>query len=136
MKAIIYSFILGIYLFVSLITTASVFAQAPTTNANISNPAPGYFIDLTGQGKTNTFGDLILLIVEAMLGIVGILSVAFLIIGGFQYVASRGNEEQSESAKKTIANAIIGLTIVILSYVIIAVIGNALLGRTSGGTFP
>lgn len=65
--------------------------------------------------------------IKVILGIVGILAVAYLIYGGFQYMTAAGNEEQAESGKKTITNAIIGLVVVIFSYVIVTVIVNALL---------
>ena len=48
---------------------------------------------------------------------------------------ARGDSEALESAKKTITNAIIGLVIVILWYIIIAVAVNALFGRT-GAPIP
>ena len=40
-----------------------------------------------------------------------------------------GNEETAESAKKTIINAIIGIVVVILSFVIVRVISNALINK-------
>ena len=41
-----------------------------------------------------------------------------------------GNEEAAESAKKTITNAIIGIVIVILAFVIVRVISNAIATST------
>jgi hypothetical protein len=60
------------------------------------------------------------------LGIVGLIAVGFLIYGGFRYITSAGNDEAAEGAKKTIQNSIIGLVIIILSYVIVTVIINAI----------
>lgn len=77
------------------------------------------------RNATNT----IELIIEILLAIVGLISVLFLIIGGFRYVTSGGNEETTESAKKTITNSIIGIIIVILAFVIVRVITNALISR-------
>lgn len=99
--------------------------------ANFSNPATGFFIDLRSFGKDNTFGDLFVYIINILLTIVGVLSIAFMIYGGFQYIVSRGNEEQAEAGKKTLTNAIIGLVIVMLSYTIMVVVVNALKGRVS-----
>ena len=59
------------------------------------------------------------------LTIVGLIAVGFLILGGFRYITSAGNEEAAESAKKIIVNAIIGIVVIILSYVIVTVIINA-----------
>ncbi|MDP4001381.1 MAG: hypothetical protein Q8P83_04035 [bacterium] len=95
----------------------------PVFAVTISNPAPTYFVNF----EDNTFGGILTFFIKALLGVVGIISVMFLIFGGFKYITSGGSEEQSEFAKKTIANAVIGLTIVVLSYIIVIVILNAVI---------
>jgi len=91
-----------------------------------NNPAKDYLIDLTKFGKTNTFAGLLEYLINLAFGIVAIVSIAFIIWGGYQYITSRGDEEKAESGKKTITNAIIGLVLVILSYTIVLIIQNAL----------
>lgn len=59
-----------------------------------------------------------------MLEVAGAIAVLFVIIGGFWYITSAGNEEQAEKGQKTVTNAIIGVIVVVLSYVIITVIAN------------
>lgn len=100
--------------------------------APVENPDNQYFIEIPGSGSfaANSFGAIIMFIISnILLPLVGIISVLFLIIGGFQYVTSRGNEEQAETAKKTLANAIIGLIVVVLSYIIVTIVINALKGQ-------
>ena len=95
----------------------------------VCNPGSGFFLDfdITGGGKyTNTFAGAFLFLVNAGLALIATLAVAYLVYGGYQYVTSRGEEEQATAGKRTIANAIIGLIIAILSYVIVTVIFNAL----------
>jgi hypothetical protein len=53
------------------------------------------------------------------LGIVAILAVVFIIYGGFRMVAAAGNEEQVKAGRETIIYAVIGLVVVILSWVIV-----------------
>jgi glucose uptake protein GlcU len=101
-----------------------------TFAVNFSNPANGFLIDLFSQGYPNTFVGILAFLIQLALGIVGLLSILFIIIGGFQYVTSRGDEEQAAAGKRTLTNAIIGLAIVILSYVIVVVIINALNGKS------
>lgn len=98
---------------------------SPAGNA-ICNPAPGIFVDLADKGG-NTFSVLLKYVVGIILPLVGIVAVLFLIIGGYQYISSGANEELAETGKKTMRNAIIGLVVVILSYVIVVVVINALL---------
>lgn len=51
--------------------------------------------------------------------IVGVLATVMIIIGGIQYSASAGNPAALGSAKETITSAIIGLVIVLMSYLIL-----------------
>lgn len=98
----------------------------------IRNPAPGYFVDLSTLGKQNTFEGLFIYLIQGLLGVAGLLAVFFIIYGGFQYLTSRGDQELAESGKRTVTNAIIGLAIIIFSYVIVVVIANALIRGQAG----
>lgn len=127
-----------LFLALCIVFVASVYLAAPVLaddcpssgnpDTAVCNPDSNIFIDLSSQGYSNTFGGILMFIVEAVLAILGILSIAFIIIGGFQYVTSRGDEEAAAVGKKTLTNAIIGLVIAILSYIIVTVIINALKG--------
>lgn len=64
-------------------------------------------------------------IIEMVLQLVGYAAVAFLIVGGFQYITSAGDSGHMASAKKTILNAIIGLVISIFSVAIVNVAAGA-----------
>lgn len=66
-------------------------------------------------------------IIQVLLAIAGLVAVIFLIVGGFRYITAGGNEETAEAAKKTITNSIIGIVIIILAFVIVRVIANALI---------
>lgn len=76
--------------------------------------------------------DLIIFIINIALAIAGLIAVFFLIIGGFRYITAAGNEDASEQAKKIILNAIIGIVVIILSFVIVRVISNALTTGAGG----
>ena len=67
---------------------------------------------------------LIKTVITWMLGIAFGIAVLFLIIGGFWYITSAGNEETAEKGKGTVINAIIGLVIIVLSYVIANVVAG------------
>lgn len=79
-----------------------------------------------GPAGASTASEFIYGIINILLAIIGLLSVLYIIIGGFRYVTAHGNEEQAEGAKKTILHAIIGIAVVILSFVIVRIIANAL----------
>ena len=80
----------------------------------------------TGLPADTNITDFILRVINILLAIVGLIAVLFLIIGGFRYITAGGNEETAESGKKTIVNAVIGIIVVVLSFVIVRVIANAI----------
>ncbi len=88
-------------------------------------PVPCSPLFIGPAGKLTASG-LIVAIINVALWIVGLLAVLFLIVGGFRYITAYGNEERAEAAKKTIFHAILGLVIVVLSFVIVRAIVNAL----------
>lgn len=77
-----------------------------------------------GITSATTLKDLIINIIRIMLMFAGIIAVVFVIIGGYMYITSGGNAEQAEKGKNTVVNAIVGIVMIILSYVIINVIVN------------
>ena len=80
-----------------------------------------------GPAGRASFGGFVQQLIEIALLVVGSLAVLSLIIGGFRYVTAYGNEEQLESAKRIVKNSIVGLLIVILSFVMVRVIANFLI---------
>ena len=87
---------------------------AQINNIPVPNGGPG--------GNVSNINDFIIYVINILLGIVGFVALLFLIIGGFRYITSAGNEESAGQAKKIITNAIIGIVIVILAFVIVRVI--------------
>ncbi len=65
-------------------------------------------------------------IINLVLGIGIALTIIFLIIGGIQYITSRGDQKAAEAARHTLTNAVIGFIIVIGAFTIKQIIGGAL----------
>ena len=93
-------------------------ASAAETTGGSSSASTG-----AGQAQpTGTPDDLkgqLTLITNTLLLGIGFVSVVMLIIGGFRYVLSNGNEKSVTAAKDTILYAIIGVVIALLSFAII-----------------
>lgn len=70
--------------------------------------------------------DLIFRGIELALAFAGSIAVIFLIVGGFRYITSAGNEEASEKGKKTIVTSLIGLAVIVLSGVLVRVLASTL----------
>ncbi len=82
---------------------------------------------LDGVRCDNTdLSGIIIKILNFLLGIAFLVAVLMLVLGGFRYITSAGNEETAGKGKKTIFNALIGIAIVILSYVIVQVVSRTI----------
>lgn len=60
------------------------------------------------------------------LAFAGVIAVVFIIVGGYMYLTSGGNEEAAEKGRKVLTNSIIGLLIIILAATIVRIIVNTL----------
>lgn len=75
-----------------------------------------------GKREFLNIGDFIQNIFQYAIGIAGILAVIMIIVAGVQWIASGGNVERITSAKRRIANAIVGLILAVLSVTILNLI--------------
>jgi TRAP-type C4-dicarboxylate transport system permease small subunit len=83
------------------------------------------FTDNPGQcsaassDATTKINNLVKTIVNLLSAVVGIVAVIMIIVGGFRYVTSGGNDTSVTAAKNTILYAIIGLVVVALAQIIV-----------------
>lgn len=63
-------------------------------------------------------------IIKVVMGLLGLYLFYILIIGGYEYMTSGGETEKVKKAKKSIAYAIIGIMIIVLSYAITSFVIN------------
>lgn len=61
---------------------------------------------------------------QAVIALVGIISVAAIVVGGIQYITSGGDESRAEKGKRTVLYAVIGLIIVGLATAIVAAVNS------------
>lgn len=79
------------------------------------------------QGETTyNVSDIVKKVIDWALYLAAIIAVIFIIIGGFYYITARGSDAQAAQGRKTLVNALIGLTLVILSYLIVQIVYNFL----------
>jgi hypothetical protein len=90
-------------------------------------PKSGF--DTNSIAGVSDWQTLILKVLQWLMILVGVVAVVAIVIGGFWYITSGGNEETAEKGRKMLINAIIGLIIVILAYTIVTVLTN-LITRT------
>lgn len=104
----------------SFILTA--YAQGISEKYATFNPLPQK--ELFCPTFTCDLVQLFLYILNDLIKIVPIISVVFIIIGGFKMTMAAGNEERYADAKRTIVWAILGTVVTLLSFSIIAIVQN------------
>lgn len=110
-------------LMVGAITVLSVIPGASAGGILGPGDNPEVIGGATG-GETSLRG-LVLTIVNYFLGFLGLLAVIMIIYGGVSYVTSAGNDEAVGKAKKVIMYALIGIIVILLSFVLVrAVLGG------------
>lgn len=70
-------------------------------------------------------------IINVALGFLGIIAVVIVLVGGFKYMISGGNEEKTSEAKNLIVSGIIGLAIILSAWAITSFVIGQLLTATA-----
>ena len=76
--------------------------------------------------------DTISSIIRVALGFLGIIAVVIILLGGFKWMTSGGNDEKVKKAKQLIFQGIIGLVIVLSSYAIASFVITSITTATAG----
>ena len=86
---------------------------------------------VTGSGLgTNNLKAMVFAIVNIILGFLGIVAIIIILIAGFRWMTSAGNEEKVTSARQMLIAGVIGLAIVLASWAIASFVLGSLLGAT------
>jgi len=75
--------------------------------------------NIAGNDATTKINHMVHTVVNLLSAVVGIVAVIMIIIGGFRYITSGGNDASVTAAKNTILYAIIGLVVVALAQIIV-----------------
>jgi len=95
------------------------YAAQPSSFPNLND-----FVVSTGTNLTTVIRNVLSWVL--MLG--GALAVIYLVYGGILYITAGGDAEKATKGRTAITNAIIGIIIIALAYVIVQFVGNAIGG--------
>jgi hypothetical protein len=91
-----------------------------------------------GQSNQNAAANVANVILQLIAGSLiyaaGPIAVLMLVVGGFRYVISHGDQTQMEAAKKNITWAIIGLLVILLSWIIVSNVIKVVTTTAVGGS--
>jgi len=88
--------------------------------------------EATGVETSRSLAEIIGGLVQAALGLLGIVLLVLILYGGFLWMTAGGNEDQVGKAKKIITNAVVGLVIVMAAYAIASFAVDAISTATTG----
>lgn len=81
---------------------------------------------LPGAESNRQLPEIVGLIINALLGVIGTILVVLIIYGGFLWMTAAGEDEKVNKAKEIIKNAVIGLIVIFLAYGIASFVVRAL----------
>lgn len=96
-------------------------------HAETAGKAASYTAASNGATAEFTLITTISLIIKAALALTGVIVLVYLVYAGYTWMTAGGDSDKVTKAKETISRAVIGLTIVLLSYAIVAFIVPAIL---------
>ena len=106
--------------FTALLAIATTMLPVPIVNAGAKDSiTKGINTTTNAANSGKDFNGVIDTVINTMLFIVGILSVAMIIYSGIRYVTAHGDKSQIESAKNTLIYSIVGLVIAIVAYAVV-----------------
>ncbi|MFA6161046.1 MAG: IPT/TIG domain-containing protein [Patescibacteria group bacterium] len=113
----------------TLVFAGGVFAQPANAQLNTGLDQVGQTIKLSNTDPRTIAVN----IINALLGLLGIIMLGLILYAGFLWMTSGGDATKVENAQKIIRNAVIGLVIILSAWAIAYYVINALLNATGNG---
>ena len=105
----------------SLVPATGVYAQNALEQACEEDPSAA----ICQQSDSGSIEDVVQIVVNVLLFIVGLVAVIMIIVSGLRYVTSGGDAGSVSSAKNTLLYAVIGLVVAFLAFAIVNFVLNA-----------
>lgn len=84
-----------------------------------------------GAGESvTTFNQIFGRVVGLLLTLAAVIAFIYLLIAGFQYITAGGDAAKAQTARQGIINALIGILVILVSYLILRYVGTAVLGSS------
>ncbi len=73
--------------------------------------------------KFNSIGSILNLLLPTIMIVASLVFLAILLYGAFTYVTSSGEQDKVQKARKTITYSVLGLVLILFSYLIVSLVG-------------
>jgi hypothetical protein len=115
--------------FLIAITIPVLFLSATPALAQSSGDCPSGRVCLKNPlGNAVDAEDIIGNIIKGVLGVLGSLALFMMVWGGFQWLTSAGSKEKVAKGSRTMMWALIGVVVVLASYILVDAVLNAITG--------
>lgn len=123
--------VVAVIFLITLVAVNSASASFLNTKVknNIGNDAQNVG-STAGYESTVDLANVVSIVIQAFLGLLGVLFLVYMLYAGYNWMIAQGDEERVTKAKDTIQRAIIGLIIVIGAYAISYWVFDSLLKGT------
>jgi len=118
-------FVVVMVIALSPVFAGQVFAQLSGTGPAGIPPCPPNSILCRDSW---TLASVFQLVLQVAIGIAFLVSVLILVYGGFMYITAAGNDERATKGRKAIISALVGLAVVLLSYVLVNLVYKFVVG--------
>lgn len=122
---------LTLFIILTAIVTPLFFASAGVVTEDLGKTGGAAKFDVA-HTDSFTISKIVGTIIRSLLGLLGTVFLVLLVYAGYTWMTAGGNEEEVSKAKKLIAQAIIGLAIVLAAYGITAFVIDALKTSVTG----
>lgn len=115
-----------------LTAVSGIFAAVPVLAADLGETVNSglNYATIVGWG-TQDLKTTIMLVINVIMGFLGLVAVIIILWGGFKWMTAGGNEDQVGEAKKLIIAGVIGMAVVIGAYAIASFVVQSLVNVTS-----
>lgn len=94
------------------------FATAASIDTTKLNSQDEALMSQSGLSGNSDLSAIISILIQTILGFLGIIFLVLTIMAGFKWMTAQGNEDTVKKAKTSLTNSIIGLLIVLAAYAI------------------
>lgn len=111
-----------------LITKAYAQSGFPTGGSTQRNTFSVSDFEFLSPFKNTGFDGLLGKLIGAALTLAAIIAFAYLLLAGFQYITAGGDAAKATTARTGIVNALVGIIVILISYILLKYVGTSLLG--------
>ena len=109
---------------IAVVGAAAVFVASTVSSFAGSTFVPSGVAQTSSLTQTGGITTFLSGVLNLLIGIAGFLVLVYLVISGVKYITSGGDAQKTESARKSIIAALIGIVVVLLSYILVRLVLN------------